>query len=56
MPDRRVLVYRLGDGRWTWRVIEDEMRIENGPAYPKRAEAGLAALNLFPETLIEIEA
>ena len=62
--ERRVVVYPLpaGDGRWTWRVVDDDARLENGPAYHKtlrrtaRVEAGLAALNLFPETPIEIEA
>lgn len=55
MPDRHVLVYRLSDGRWTWRVVEEGDKIENGPAYPTRREAVTAAAHLFPETAIEVE-
>ena len=43
MPDRHVLVYRISDGRWTWRVVEEGDKIENGPAYPTRREAVTAA-------------
>ena len=54
MPERYVLVYQRG-GRWTWRLVENEERIENGPAYPTRTEAVRAASNLFPKLPIEVE-
>jgi len=56
VPDRFVQVYRLGDGRWSWRVVEDGVpHMENGPAYEKRSEAVTAAAHLHPEDEIVVE-
>ena len=54
-PSRFVHVYKIPDGRWSWRLMDEEARLENGPAYPLRREAGLAALNLFPKDPIEVD-
>lgn len=54
-PEKYVHVYKLSDGRWTWRLLDEEDRLENGPAYPLRREAGIAALNLFPQSPIEVD-
>jgi hypothetical protein len=56
MPGRYVQVFRLSDGRWTWRLVEDGVpHMETGPAYEKRAEAVTAAAHLFPEDALEVE-
>ena len=48
-PDRYAHVFKLGDGRWTWRLVEKDAGLENGPAYPRRALAAKAVAQLFPK-------
>ena len=55
LPERYVHVYPLGDGRWTWRLVEQDAGIENGPAYPLRRHAAAAVASLFPDDPIVIE-
>ena len=54
-PVRYVHVYPLGDGRWTWRLVEKDSGLENGPAYPLRAHAAKAVAALFPSDPVVLE-
>ena len=55
MPDRYVSVFRLADGRWTYRVVVDGVPEPNGVAYQQRVEAISAASHLYPEDEIIAE-
>lgn len=54
-PQRYVHVKPLGDGRWTWRLVEKDAGLENGPAYPLRVHAAKAVAALFPRDPVLIE-